>query len=184
MNDKDASTGGGKKNAKAADNKSLRNILLGLAAFTALVVLAVLATPAMDNIIIPGTPAREMPQQRPGIVDIPTVFTTVQDSSGNVRNISTSVALDLDERQVRRYDIDDLRSIVAMAMQQVDGDSLDALYDTSFVSELIREELSEHIDPAHLLGVYITDIGSGTSPIDPGVQRPSERPSAPTWRMR
>ncbi|MCL2616754.1 MAG: hypothetical protein FWD96_03810 [Defluviitaleaceae bacterium] len=170
----------GERNNK--NNTPSRKFLLGVLVFA--VAISIFAITLASDIVMQAPTSQFEVPQRPGIVNIPTVFTTVQDSEGNFRNISTSVALDLEENQVGNYNIDDLRSIVTHAMLQVDGDSLESLYDTDFVVELIRSELVGHVNPDHLIGIHITGMDSGINPIAREISAPNERPTGPTWNMR
>ena len=171
-----------KAKGKKRMDKASRNLMLGLLAFAGLIVVVVLATPAIDNITIPGTPTREaMPPQRAGIVDLPPVSATVRDNNGDIRNISASVSLDLDERQVRNYDVDDLRAIVMGAVMQLEGEMFENIYDMDTLSDHIRDHLNVYINPDHLHGVHITEIESGIDPIARPPQ--ADSPRSPTWQM-
>ncbi|MCL2853146.1 MAG: hypothetical protein FWE20_08965 [Defluviitaleaceae bacterium] len=172
------------KPKKKTVNKSSRNLLIVLAAFFGVLGIFILATPAIDNIVIPGTPARDaMPPQRQGIVDIQSVPATVRDNEGNLRNINASVALDFDDSQVRNYNVNELRTIVMDAIMQLDGEMFENVYDLTALSVHIRDQLGEYVNPEHLRGVHITEMESGEHPIARDPQDGSQAPRGATWRM-
>ena len=172
-----------KKGNEKRKSTTTRNILLVVFAFLGVVAVFVMMTPELDNITVPGTPTRTvLPPQRPGIVDIPAVSATVRDNNGDIRNISASVALDFDERQVDNYNADQLRVIVMDAVMQLDGDLFDSVYSMDLLSTHIHTHLVEFIDPSHLLGVHVTEIESGPHPI--ATEAPNNAtPQGPTWNM-
>ena len=169
-----------KKNKKKRSTANRTSVIVLVLAFVVIVVTVIVAVFSQQVSLAP--PAARTVPQRPGIVDIPPVSASVRDSEGSIRNIMAAVALDIDERQVRNYDVDELRTIVMGVMMQMEDDMFEQVYDLDSLSLHLREHLNMIINPDHLFGVYITEIESGEFPIARDTPQ-DERPRGATWQM-